>query len=51
MNREQLVAEINNISSIMKGPLPDIERMLLHKDRQDLRKKLADLDSKANEKE
>ena len=45
--REKAIEEaIAGICKAMKGPLPNIERRMLHEDRKDLRKKLAELRKK-----
>lgn len=48
MTREKIIAAIDEITALMKGPMPNLERALMHEDRKDLRKLLAELDAKVS---
>ncbi len=41
--KERLTKDIAEITAMMTGSLPNIERALLHEDRKDLRKRLAEV--------
>lgn len=46
MTRDEILLGIEEISKKMKGPLLPIDRACLHQDRKDLRRWLAEMDSK-----
>lgn len=45
MTRDEVIAAIDGITEQMKGPLPNVERTLLHLDRKDLRAALTQMDA------
>lgn len=46
MTRDQIVAAIDQITEMLRGPgIPNIERLMSHEDRKALRRQLAEIDS------
>lgn len=46
--RKKVEAAIAEISAVMKGPMSNLERECHHRDRKELRERLAQLDAKAS---